>query len=70
VLYFEFESLHESTDGVTCDPDQFNSPSFLSAREVAARIDIPLYLLTHPGERKKIALAALPLRENGAIQTG
>ena len=56
VLAFEFESLHESTDGVTCDPEQFNSPSFLSAREVAARIDIPLYLLTHPGERKKIGL--------------
>ena len=53
ILAFEFESLHESTDGVTCDPDQFNNPSFLTAREIAAKIDIPLYLLTHPGERKK-----------------
>ena len=45
VLAFKFEALHESTDGVTCDPEQFNSPNFLSAREVAARIDIPLYLV-------------------------
>jgi len=53
ILTFEFESLQESTDGVTCDPEQFNNPSFLSARELATKIDIPLYLLTHPGERKK-----------------
>ncbi len=53
ILTFEFESLHESTDGVTCDPEQFSNPSFLTAREIAAKIDIPLYLLTHPGERKK-----------------
>ena len=56
IMAFEFESLHESTDGVTCDPEQFNHPSFLTAREIAAKIDIPLYLLTHPGERKKIGL--------------
>lgn len=53
ILTFEFESLQESTDGVTCDPEQFNNPSFLTAREISAKIDIPLYLLTHPGERKK-----------------
>jgi len=56
IMIFEFESLHESTDGVTCDPEQFNNPSFLTAREIAAKIDIPLYLLTHPGERKKHGL--------------
>ena len=56
ILTFEFESLHESTDGVTCDPEQFNNPSFLTAREIAAKIDIPLYLLTHPDERKKSGL--------------
>lgn len=52
-MAFEFESLHESTDEVTCDPEQFNNPSFLTAREIAAKFDIPLYLLTHPGELKK-----------------
>jgi predicted DNA-binding transcriptional regulator AlpA len=53
ILAFEFESLHESTDGVTCDPEQFSNPSFLTAREIAAKIDIPIYMLAHPGERKK-----------------
>ena len=53
IMAFEFESLQESTDGVTCDPELFNNPVFLTAREIAAKIDIPLYLLTHPGERKK-----------------
>ena len=53
ILAFEFESLHESTDGLTCDPEQFNHPSFLTAREIAAKIDIPIYMLAHPGERKK-----------------
>ena len=55
-MAFEFESLQESTDGVNCEPEQFNHPNFLTAREIAAKIDIPLYLLTHPGERKKIGL--------------
>jgi hypothetical protein len=53
IMAFEFESLQESTDGVTCDPEQFSNPSFLTAREIAAKIDIPLYLLNHPSERKK-----------------
>lgn len=56
ILTFEFESLQESTDGVTCDPELFDNPSFLTAREIAAKIDVPLYLLTHPSERKKSGL--------------